>query len=393
MGALRCADGFAAGDDLGRAALSAADAALAGLGPGGDPPELGCIFLSAPDADQGAAAAALGSAALGATVTIGCVVTGVLGAGRAVEREPAASVWVAHLPGARLRPFHLDVRRAGEGLAVVGLPDPEPDDTAMLLLADPYTFPVDGFVEQTNDALPGLPVVGGLASGPAGAGSARLLLDGTTRDRGAVGVVLGGSVAVSTLVSQGCRPVGPPMTVTAADGNVLAELAGVPALEKLQQVVGALAPEEQRLVAAGLHIGIAMDEYADEHGRGDFLVRGVVGADPASRGLVVGDLVEVGRTVQFQVRDADTADADLAGLLERFRLAGGPVDGALLFSCNGRGGHLFDSAAHDVSAVRHGLGAHAVAGFFAAGEIGPVGGRNHLHGFTASMLAFGGDGA
>lgn len=391
MGAIRCADGFAVGEDLGCAAVSAVGDALAGLGPGGDVPDLGCIFLSAPDADQGAAAAAVAAAALDARVTVGCVVTGVLGAGRAVEQAPAVSVWAARMPEAKVRPFHLDVARAGERLAVVGLPEPEPDDTAMLLLADPYTFPVDGFVEQTNSALPGLPVAGGLATGPTGAGSARLLLGDKVYDRGAAGLLLGGPVAISTLVSQGCRPVGPPMTVTSADGNVLAELAGVPALEKLQQVVADLPPEDQRLVAAGLHIGIAMDEYADEHGRGDFLVRGVVGVDPTGRGLVVGDLVEVGRTVQFQVRDADTADADLAGLLERFRPAGGPVDGALLFSCNGRGGHLFDSATHDVTAVRDGLGAPAVAGFFASGEIGPVGGRNHLHGFTASLLAFGGD--
>jgi small ligand-binding sensory domain FIST len=179
------------------------------------------------------------------------------------------------------------------------------------------------------------------------------------------------------------------MTVTAADGNVLLGLAGMSATEKLERVVAALAPEEQALVTRGLHLGVAMDEYAEEHSTGDFLVRGVVGVENDRGGLVVGDVVEVGRTVQFQVRDADSADADLHKVLDGGRSEALPdVAGALLFSCNGRGAGLFGSADHDVQAVRAWLGTDGVAGFFAAGEIGPVGGRNHLHGFSASVLAF-----
>jgi small ligand-binding sensory domain FIST len=182
------------------------------------------------------------------------------------------------------------------------------------------------------------------------------------------------------------------MTVTAAEGNVLLGLAGVPATLKLEQIVAGLPPEEQALATAGLQIGVAMDEYADEHSTGDYLVRGLIGAEPERQGLVVGDLVEVGRTVQFQVRDADSADGDLRTLLlaARGRVAE-RVAGALLFSCTGRGAELFPTADHDVLAVRDGLRTRGVAGFFAAGEIGPVGGRNHLHGFTASVLAFAAD--
>jgi small ligand-binding sensory domain FIST len=301
----------------------------------------------------------------------------------------AVSVWAAQLPDARLRSFHLEVLRTSESIAVVGMPVQQADDVAALLFADPYSFPVDGFVEQSNETLPGLAISGGLASGLRGAGSTRVMVDGRVRDRGAVGVVLGG-VSSTPAVSQGCRPVGPAMTVTAAEGNVLLGLAGRPALEKLEEVVAGLPPEEQALVTTGLQVGIAMDEYADEHTVGGFLVRGVAGADPDRGGLVVGDLVDVGRTVQFQVRDAATAAADLKVVLG----AAGAVDaagtaGALLFSCTGRGARLFGSADHDVLAVRAGLGTDSVAGFFAAGEIGPVGGRNHLHGFTASVLAVG----
>jgi small ligand-binding sensory domain FIST len=281
--------------------------------------------------------------------------------------------------------------RADEGLAVVGLPEKGDDDAVAVLLADPWSFPADGFIERSNDALGGLPIVGGLSAGPRGTGSTRLLIDGRIVERGAVGVLLGGPVAARTLVSQGCRPVGPAMTVTASDGNIIVELAGRRALDKLEEIVKALEPSEQALVSSGLHVGIAMDEYVEEHERGDFLIRGVLGADRETGGIVVGDLVDVGRTVRFQVRDADAADEDLRMLLERFREQSGldTVEGALLFSCNGRGAHLFSTADHDVLAVRRGLATAGVAGFFAAGEIGPVGGRNHLHGFTASVLAFG----
>jgi small ligand-binding sensory domain FIST len=181
------------------------------------------------------------------------------------------------------------------------------------------------------------------------------------------------------------------MTVTAADGNMLLGLAGTPALARLEELLGDLPPSDQALASRGLQIGIAMDEYADQYEAGDFLIRGVVGADEERGGLVVGDVVEVGRTVRFQVRDADAADADLVTTLHGFQAAAAldPVDGALLFSCNSRGADLFSTADHDVQAVRRGLVTAGVAGFFAAGEIGPVSGRNHLHGFSASLLAFG----
>jgi small ligand-binding sensory domain FIST len=280
---------------------------------------------------------------------------------------------------------------ADQGMAVVGMPEQHPDDAVAILLADPWSFPVDGFIEQTNDALPGLPIVGGMAAGVGGRGSTRLLVDDRIVDRGAVGVMLGGPVGAKTAVSQGCRPVGPAMTVTAAENNVILELAGTSAVAKLQEILSNLPPAEQALVSEGLHLGVARDEYVEEHGQGDFLIRGIAGADEGTGGLVVGDLVTVGSTVRFQVRDATAAGSDLRETLENFRTTSGlaPVEGALLFSCNGRGAHLFGTADHDPQLLRSVLAGQGVAGCFAAGEIGPVGGRNFVHGFTASILAFG----
>jgi small ligand-binding sensory domain FIST len=181
------------------------------------------------------------------------------------------------------------------------------------------------------------------------------------------------------------------MTVTAAENNLILELAGVPALEKIRSILATLPPTEQAMASAGLQLGIARDEYVEDHQQGDFLIRGIAGADPSRDALVVGDVVPVGRTVRLQVRDAAAADSDLREVLQAFRDNSpiGNVEGALLFSCNGRGAHLFGTADHDPALVRSALVSDGVAGCFAAGEIGPVAGRNFVHGFTASILAFG----
>jgi small ligand-binding sensory domain FIST len=319
---------------------------------------------------------------------IGCSAAGVIGGSQGIEATSSVSVWAAVLPGVRIRAFHLEVIRTPQGMAILGLPEGEDADQVAVVLADPYSFPADGFVEQANDALQ-LPLVGGMATGTQGPGSTRLLLDNRVVDRGAVGVVLGGPVGAYAMVSQGCRPVGPAMTVTASKDNLLLELAGVPAISKLEQVISSLSPEDQALASGGLQVGIAMDEYAEEHERGDFLVRGILGLDRARGAIAIGDVVPIGRTVRFQVRDAASADDDLRAMLLRLRSEFAAVEGALLISCNGRGTNLFTSADHDVLAMRQGLSTSGVAGFFAAGEIGPVAGRNHLHGFSAAVLVFG----
>jgi small ligand-binding sensory domain FIST len=378
----RFGDGLAIGPDLVGAAESAVRQAVADLE---RRPDLLCVFVSGDDPEETERAARRAMKIGGAGTVLGCSATGVIGADQGVEGTGAVSAWAAVLPGARLEPFRLETLRAEDRLVVVGMSEGRPDDVVGVLLADPYSFPVDAFVERSGEALPGLPLVGGLAGGEE-RGSTRLFLDGEVHTDGAVGVVIGGPVTAVTLVSQGARPIGSDMTVTMADDNVLYELAGMPALDKLEQVVATLRDEDQALAATGLLIGIAMDEYAEKHEQGDFLVRGVGGADTESGAIAIGEVVEIGRTVRFQVRDARAAEEDLAELLDRFDVK---AEGALLFCCNGRGRAMFGGSDHDVRVVRRLLDTGGVGGFFASGEIGPVGGRNHVHGFTASILAFG----
>src|SRR3954447_24315263 len=280
----RFGDGLAVDADLMHAAEEAATKALAPLG--GRRPDLTMVFVCGADADAVAAAGERAGAVTGAPAIVGCSAPGVIAGGHGVEAASAVAVWCAVLPDVRVRTFHLEVMPADAGMAVVGLPERGDDDVVGVLLADPWSFPVDGFVERSNDALSGLPFVGGLASGLHGRGSTRLFIDGSAVDRGAVGAMLAGPVGARALVSQGCRPIGPAMTVTGADGNVILELAGTPALTKLEQVVGTLDVGDQALVSTGLQIGIAMDEYADSHGVGDFLVRAITGAVTERDGIV-----------------------------------------------------------------------------------------------------------
>lgn len=382
-------DGLAMGDDLRTAVEHAVSSALAPLG--GTRPDLALVFVSGGTPEQSADALGHATDLVGARNSLGCTAQGVIAAGRGVEGEVGVSVWVASLPSVSVRAFHLEVLRTGESIAVLGMPDRHDTDVVAVLLADPWSFPVDGFVGQSDDALRGLPLVGGLASGPSRPGETRLVVDGRVHERGAVGVVLGGDLSVHALVSQGCRPIGRPMTVTRTDGETILELAGLPALTRAKDAVAELPDDEQPLAVRGLQLGIAVDEYADEHRAGDFLVREITAADHVSGSIGVGEVVEVGTTVQYLLRDADAADEDLAEVLAGFRTRLGleGLAGALLFSCGSRGRAMFPTPDHDVAAVRHVLGIENVAGFFASGEIGPVGGRNRVHGSTATVLAFG----
>lgn len=318
---------------------------------------------------------------------IGCGAGGVLGGGREIEEGPGAVVWALSAPDAEIETHHLEAE-PGEGVVELrGLGAPDEIGEAMVLLADPYSFSAEALLSLLNERRPAMPVLGGLASATA-AGSASLFRDGDVLDSGAVACSLSG-LSLLPCVSQGAAPLGPEMTITSASGNVIEELASEPALQRLREAIGELDPDEQRLAAQGLMLGLVIDENQPEYERGDFLVRPIIGADPERGQVALGERVRVGQTVRMHVRDGGSADEDLRQALRDQAVALGPggAAGALLFTCNGRGSHMFDVPDHDAAAIEDSLGAPA-GGFFCAGEIGPVGGRNYLHGFTATMAVF-----
>ncbi len=314
---------------------------------------------------------------------IGCVAESVLGRGREIESEPAVSLWL----GAGLGPvetFSMEFLRTPSGGAYCGYNFREGNH---LMVCDPYSFPADSILAHLNEHVPGAFLMGGLASGASGPGQPVLFLGDRALSGGAVGVRLPTDVEVRLLVSQGCRPVGSPYTITRAAGNVIHELGGQSPLSRLQHLARSAPERDRQLLMTGVQVGVVIDEYKVEREPGDFLIRGVVGVDPSSGAIAIGEEVTVGQTLQFHVRDAQSAHENLRRTLED-GLAGRRVSAALLFTCNGRGSRLFAEPDHDVGLISNIAGGVPLAGFFCAGELGPVGGKNFLHGFTASIAAF-----
>ena len=348
-------------------------------------PSVALLFVSGPHVAAFDDIAAAVRRTLGPEVMAGTSAVSVIGGPTEVEDTAAVSLWAAGLEGAGpALPVRLEAVTTPDGAELVGMPaEASRPDRTLILMADPYTFPADDLLDHAAERYPGLRIVGGLASA-GGPGSNRLALDGDVCADGAVGVLLPVGAGCRFVVSQGCRPVGAPYTVTASEGNVVGEMGGRPALTRLVDLVRAADPGERDLLSRGLHIGMVIDEHKDSFGPNDFLIRSVLGADRSTGAVAIGAAVPVGSTLQYHVRDRDTADADLRAMLAG---AAGAA-GALVFTCNGRGVNLFGEPHHDAALVHEATGGGAVAGMFCAGEMGPVGGRNHVHGFTASVLLF-----
>jgi small ligand-binding sensory domain FIST len=333
---------------------------------------------------------------LGARHVAGCTAESVIGGTREVEGRPGLALWAASLPGAEVRTFEISAHAGDDdphcftGLPPIG----ESERTSLLLFADPYTFPIDPFLSALNERFPGVPAMGGMASGAMGPGQSLFFTRDGVRDSGLIGVVVEGGVELLSVVSQGCRPVGKHWVITDCEQNQIKKLGGRPALEVLLETLEELTPEDQRLLQNAPFVGLAIDPARRTFKRGDFLVRGIMGLHERERSIAVADYVRRGQTVQLLVRDAASAGEDLRQLMRES--CGAPCEGAddrssgvLIFSCNGRGCRMFSAPHHDVSCVRASLaGQPPIAGFFAAGEIGPIGRRNFLHGFTASVAVF-----
>lgn len=321
-------------------------------------------------------------------IMLGCTGEGVIGSHEEIERRPAISLVAARLPGVELTTGVLrgaELRQAfNDDTPVLAGVDFPSSTKLFLMLADPFTTPMDHVLEAFNENYPGVPIIGGMASGALVPGKNALVAgDHVLRD-GAVVIGFSGNVAVDVIVSQGCRPVGPILEVTDAEDNVIRGLEGAAPFDHLQDLVSELSEDERDLLRNGLFVGRAIDSSKETLGRGDFLIRGVMGLDRENGALTVGDFIGEGELVQFHLRDAATAKEDLEMMLTPQTLFGKP-SGAFLFSCNGRGTRLYNHANGDVSSIQQFFPGIDLAGFFCAGEIGPIGGKNFLHGHTASL--------
>lgn len=360
---------------------------------------------------------------LGPGVLLGVSADGVISGSTERERTPAVSVFAATLPGTELHTFTTDdlpltpAERDGgtdeSARAMAKAIGAEPKHGGTLFFSDAFSVPLIRLLPELNNAIgahggrrPG-PLVGGVASAGESPGGNALLINGTVRRDGGVGITLRGDTVIDAVVSQGCRPVGDNMVVTKARGNLILQLGGRPAVEAVQEAVNSLDDGDRGLLKQGLYLGTVVNEYKDRFGRGDYLIRALLAADERSGAVAVGDMVRVGQTVRLHLRDAQTATEDLELLLDAQKLHERPA-GGLLFTCNGRGERLFSTPNHDAGAVTRAFAppertaatsmggtpinapdpSLPLAGFFAGGEIGPVGPRSYLHGHTASLALF-----
>ncbi len=324
----------------------------------------------------------------------GCSSTALVAGSEELEENPGIVLALYSLPGAKLDGIYFTQTQVEEAEGQTywqDLTDIAASQTnGWLTFIDPFHLDSESWLRTWNASYAGLPVYGGLSSGVFADQVTQIYLNGDVHEEGGVAISVGGDVKLAGVISQGCTPIGDTWTLTRVEQNLIHKIANRPAYEVLSETVNHLTPDEQKKVRGNLFIGLVVNEYLDDFHRGDFLVRNLLGGDPQTGVLAVGAMPRAGQTMQFQRRDAEAATEDMNELLgiAHLKLGGATVYGGCLCCCNGRGKHLFGESGHDAQLVQKQFGGIGLSGFFCNGEIGPVGQKNFLHGYTASLALF-----
>ncbi|MFQ4143839.1 FIST N-terminal domain-containing protein [Chlorogloeopsis sp. ULAP02] len=360
------------------------------------PADLGLVFISSAFTSEYSRLLPLLAQQLSVPVLIGCSGGGVIGSTvegqtQELEAEPALSLTLAHLPGVNIKAFHVVAEDLPDldgppnaWIDLIGVP-PTPTPQFILLSAS-FSSGISDLLQGLDYAYPGSVTVGGQASGGVMGGRIGLFCNDRLYRGGTVGVALSGNIVLETIVSQGCRPIGKPYQVTKGDRNIILELDEQAPLVVLRDVIAELSDEDRTLAQHSLFVGLAMDEFKQCLQPGDFLIRDILGVDPAGGAIAIGDRIRPGQRLQFHLRDAEASAADLEFLLQQYQTQQSSFEtavGALMFSCVGRGAGLYGKANFDSQLFQHYLNNIPLGGFFCSGEIGPVGNSTFLHGYTS----------
>lgn len=360
------------------------------------PADLGLVFISSAFTSEYSRVLPLLAEQLAVPVLVGCSGGGVIGTSLAgqtqeLEAEPALSLSLAHLPGVDVKAFHVVAEQLPDLdgppsawidlIGVTSSPTPH-----FILLSASFSSGINDLLQGLDYAYPGSMKVGGQASSGVMGGRIALFCNGRLYEEGTVGVALSGNIVLEAIVAQGCRPIGQPYQVTRGDRNIILELDEQAPLFVLRDLIASLSEEDRTLAQNSLFVGLAMDEFKPCLQQGDFLIRDILGVDPAGGAIAIGDYVRPGQRLQFHLRDAEASAEDLEFLLERYQKEQQfqpDAVGALMFACLGRGAGLYGKPNFDSQLFQRYLNNIPLGGFFCGGEIGPVGGSTFLHGYTS----------
>ncbi len=358
-------------------------------------PDITFVFISSRFQSEFASVPGLVAGYLPSKLVVGCSAGGVIGGGVECEGAEAVSITSALLPGVKCAPYYTDMEDAPNEDAApqawkewLHMGDAEPQ--GFVILADPFSVAVEPLLSGLDYIFPQSVKIGGLASGATSPGGNAIFVNDQVYRSGVVAVAMHGNLVVDTVVAQGCKPIGEPLTVTKCSQNILEGVGGVSPLQYLKQLVPTLSDYDRALMETSLFLGMVMDPLKQEFRNGDYLVRNIVGMDSTTGNLAVGSLLHEGLVVQFHLRDSITSAEDLQSVLSVYRAEGNAEDasGALLFSCLGRGQYLYGQPHHDSSLFKQVVGQVPLGGFFCNGEIGPVGASTYVHGYTSSFGIF-----
>ena len=356
---------------------------------------LGIAFISSAFTSEYSRFLPLLAEKLDVPVLIGCsgggvVGTNVSGTAEEFEDEPALSLTLAYLPEVNIHPFHVVAEELPDldsspnaWMDLIGVP--QNSTPQFILLSSNIGSGINDLLKGLDFAYPGSVVVGGQASGGMG-NRVALFCHNKLYNEGSVGVALTGNISLDTIVAQGCRPIGTPHQIGKCDRNIILEIDEQVPLMLLRDLIASLSEEEKILAQNSLFVGVAMSEFKQDLQQGDFLIRNILGVDPAAGAIAIGDYLRPGQSIQFHLRDAKTSAQDLEFLLNKYQQQqtdkSSPV-GALLFSCLGRGEGLYGKPNFDSQLFQRYVQDIPLGGFFCNGEIGPVGDSTFVHGFTS----------
>lgn len=359
----------------------------------GRDPDLVCAFVSSHHGKKYPYIAEQCNELFGPNVSLGCSGAGLVGGGDERESGPGIALCVAHLPDVSISPFHICQEQCPSA-------DAGPDAWAQLIgadrslpthfvlianLAGPPPFDPRPLLAGLDFAYPGCTQIGGLASA---LDDNVLFLNGLLHTNGLTGIALQGNIEMEALVARGCRPLGKPMTANTCEHNLLFELDNRPASQALAELYHSLSENDQVCMHDSLLLGIASTEIKDPSEPHEFLMRNIVQMDHEKGLLAIGDVLRSGQTVQFHLRDAEAANEELDLLLKEYSDQSSSPNGALLFTCTGRGQHFFSEPNYESNAFFKRVGHIPLTGFFCSGEIGPVGHSTNLHGYASSFGLF-----